>query len=171
MIPIFGGVLFFISLTVHIIIWRIKKPKNDVGALFFILMILPTLLLILFGLGFALAQGRTDLVFFSSLTAVALFYLSLGSAYIQTYPVVQAESPSLEILLAIDQKMPHGLTETDILKLFDNSTLVQKRMQDLINTKLIIEKNNAYHLSNTASHIIRFFHLYRKALGLEFNVG
>lgn len=156
---------FCAALALHIAVWRIRRPKNDILGLLVIFALLPAsaaALLFLsrshFGLG-----G-------SECAAILVLHLAIAAAYIQSYPPAQAVSPSLQILIYVGQS-PDGLSRDQILALFDDAKMVSVRFQDLIHTGLIEPEGSAYRLSPAGRRLIGFFVAYRRWLGLEFKGG
>lgn len=162
-----GLAAFCASLAVHILWWRFRRPKNDIRALFVVFLAAPAAAALVYA-ALPAPEVWTPL----ETLAALLLDLSLACAYIQTYPVAQAVSPSLEILLIVERYKPEGVTESRLLSYYDDRKLVFARLQDLINTSLLIDRGGgAYALSPSARTIIRFFIAYRKLLGLEFKGG
>lgn len=164
-----GFCTFALCWCVHVMMWRSRRPKNDILVLFSIFIFLP---MIAFCSGLILAWTQ-NLFGISSLEfcAVVLLHAALSCAYIQTYPCAQAESPSLAIMLIVARHGSNGISGKEISGHFDDGKLVHSRFQDLINSSLIREKDGAYFLSGFASGLLQFFILYRKILGLGFKTG
>lgn len=163
-----GFSTFLVSWCIHVLWWRIKRPKNDVFALFSIMIFIPVAILLLYSLSAPIPLWPLKLQHFAT---VALLHVALACAYIQTYPCAQAVSPSLEIMLIVNRTMPRGISESELARYFDTTKLVSNRFDDLINTKFIYNKNGVFVLSLSATILIRFFILYRKFLGLELKTG
>ena len=162
---------FLVCLLAHILVWRNRRPKNDIFSLFLIFMIAPSVLLGLYGLAGAAGWAAPGPFSIPEIAALYLLHLALSSAYIQTYPCAQAESPSLKMMLIVSKHMPQGISESDLAKLFDDGKLVHSRFHDLLHTGLMVEKGGRYSLSPVAERIIRFFVVYRKILGLQIKGG
>lgn len=163
-ILLIGCGTFFACLLTHVLVWRLRRPRNDMAALFVIFIFVP--------LGLACLWGWFDSGFSAvEFAAAGLFHLAVSCAYIQSYPPAQAESPSLKMLILIAQHMPQGLTREEVLGHFDNIKLVGTRFQDLVNNNLICRVRGSFYLTPVAKSIILFFVLYRKLLGLEFKGG
>lgn len=160
-----GFVSFSASLAAHIAVWRARRPKNDLLALFVIFMAAPLALFAALWLA-----GALPAVAAPEALAWALLHCAISSAYIQSYPPAQAVSPSLEMMIIIGRS-PDGLSGAEIARHFDNSRLVTVRFHDLINTSLIVRRGDAYVLSGAGRTLITGFVIYRKLLGLEFKGG
>lgn len=95
-----------------------------------------------------------------------IWHTALSSAYIMSYPLFQADCPSLKIILAVNCYMPEGLTEESINKLFSQDALLYDRMEDLVNDGLILSKNGSWVMSYKGRLLSLGFFIYRRLLGL-----
>jgi hypothetical protein len=157
-----GLVSFASALCLHVVWWRVARPKNDLRALFTLFLVLPVLLALIL----AAASDRPA----EDILAVLLLNLALSSAYVQTYPIFHAISPSLEILLLVNRS-PGGLTAEEIAGNFNDAHLVGSRVQDLLRTNLARLEGGAYRLAPAGKAMIRSFLLYRKIIGMPFKGG
>ena len=161
-----GFTLFAACLTLHIVIWRIGRPRSDVRALLVIFMIAPALVVVaLLGASLLTPGGPVP----SVLDAAAILPDPLGApaaAYVLTYPAAQAQSPSLEIAYAVGQSMPRGLSREEILTLLNSETLVHSRVDDLVANRLIRADGDRYMLTPSSTRLIRGFLGFRALLGL-----
>ncbi len=156
--------LFFFSHSLHILIWRFGRPRND--ALVLVLVFLAPLLILPLLAG-NVAQGL-DAVDFA---AICLLQIALGCAYIQIYPASQAQSPSLKIMMIVDRGMPAGVTEENIRKSFRQETLFDERLDDLLLSGLVENTNGQLQLTPRGRQFIFPFLLIRKWVGLPFGEG
>jgi hypothetical protein len=161
-----GFTLFAACLTVHIVVWRLGRPRSDVRALFLILLIGPAIGGVgLLGTVALLTPGGafpTPL----DVAAILLLHATLASAYVQTYPAVQAQSPSLEIAYAIGRSMPRGLSREEILARFGPGALVAARVDDLVANRLVRADGDHFTLTPASTRLIRAFLAFRALLGL-----
>lgn len=160
-----GFTLFAACLMLHVVIWRIGRPRSDARALFVIFLIAPTLGgAALFGASLFALGGPVASPLDSA--AVLLLHWALASAYVLTYPAAQAQSPSLEIAYAVGQSMPRGLSREEILALLSSEALVHSRVDDLIDNRLIRVDGDRYVLTVSATRLVRGFLGLRRLLGL-----
>jgi hypothetical protein len=170
-ILLLGSGTFIIALAIHIIVWRAMRPSKHLFCLGIIFLILPSLaysLLYLFQTSAYLSKYLTSPF---NITFSFLWHFSLSSVYIASYPLFQAECPSLKIVLAVSSSMPRGMTGESIDKLFSQETLLQERLKDLANDRLIILKNDNYVISAKGRLLSVFFLAYRSLLGLPLGEG
>lgn len=154
-----GVGLFLLSLFVHVVIWRFWHPRRHALALF-IIFIMP-----LFLLAFALSIVWTTFQWLD-FASVALLHLALSFAYIQTYPAVQALSPSLRILILVRASMPAGMKEAEIFECFDSKQILDDRIHDLTISHLASETNGVLEITAKGRLFILPFLALRKILGL-----
>jgi hypothetical protein len=105
------------------------------------------------------------------LISVYLLHFALSGAYIMSYPAVEAVSPSLTILLVVKTAMPYGLTFDELSRCFDMRGLLNQRIQDLIDARLVVESNSWFRLTCRGDFIAQFFLYLRKLLGLPVGKG
>ena len=157
-----GTLSFLACLFIHILLWRIARPKNDVRALVFIFLVLPLMALCL--LFFSRFKGE-------EVFAWLLLHMAFSLSYIATYPIAQAVSPSLEIIISAGKQMSRGLTKEEIQSIFDNAGLVLRRLEELLGAKLVFKRDDLYFLSTQGKFLAILFICYRKMLGLQFKTG
>lgn len=151
--------LFLFCLTLHVLIWRGQRPRHQAVALALIFLIPLALLL-----GFASKlQGRLPGI---DLAAIALLHLSLTSAYVQTYPAIQAMSPTLLILLIVQKKIFRGATEAEIASSFKRERLFGDRVQDLLAAGLVRKSKRGLEITLQGSLLVTPLVFLRGLLGL-----
>jgi len=156
-----GIFVFLTVLTIHIFIWRVLKPKNQVSLLFIIFLIIPFM-------GFVLAAFFIKL---AVLLVISLLYFALSCAYIQTYPVFQAVTPSLQIIHLLDKADFKTLTLDEIMNNFTRENLVQDRLEDLLAENFVYQKGDDLFLASKGAFLARTFSFYRSIYGLKMGDG
>ena len=162
--------LFIIMLALHILIWRIRKPKREIISLFLIFIIIPDLLML--GCLCVFPIIKIDPIAIEDLLLTLLLYTALAGAYIQTYPSMQAGSPSLLIVYLIGRnKKPTD--EAEIQKGIQEENFINDRLSDLEAEKLIQYRNSDDFITITkkGSILSNIFILYRKFIGLKEGEG
>lgn len=157
-ILVLGTCSFIITLIIHISVWRLIRPVRQMVWLAAIFIILPSAIYLF--LFYSHYLPEFDIVF------AFLWHIALSSAYIMSYPLFQADCPSLKIILAISSYMPEGITEDSINRLFSQDILLYDRMEDLVNDGLILSKNGSWIISYKGRLLSSFFLIYRRLLGL-----
>lgn len=161
-LPIIYGIsAFLFVLVAHVFIWRIFKPKNQITLLFIIFLAIP----------FVVVMSGLFFIPFKLLLLSALMYFALSCAYIQTYPVFQAVTPSLQIVYFIKKSMPKGLTSHEISDKFSEGSLFRDRVDDLITEKFVYKKSESLYLTKKGAVIAGIFFIYRCLYGLKTGEG
>jgi len=172
LILLFGTCSFAVALILHILVWRIIRPLKHLVWLGVIFIILPLFIYILLSY---LSHTLTGLSkYFTSPFSIAfslLWHLSLSSAYIMSYPLFQADCPSLKIIMAVSASMPEGMTLESINNFFSEDILLYDRLDDLVDDGLILVKNDKCEISLKGRLLSIFFSIYRRSLGLPLGEG
>lgn len=168
-----GFVIFFFSLCLHVIIWRWFNPGKKIAFLLLIFIAIPVGSYFVFSniihIDYKLS---TVSVSGTDWMAVYMLHISLSLAYILSYPAVEAASPSLVILLMMDNSKEDGLVFNDLSNCFRDDMVLQPRIQDLINSGLIIESHDGYYrLTPRGITFVKCFILLRRLLGLPIGKG
>ncbi len=169
-------VLFSAAVCLHIAVWRLVKPRGHISALAFVFLVFPAILsIVAMSLGQGVLYGA-GLSFAASLNreewaSALLMHLSFSSAYILTYPAIQAGCPSLRMLLIIGSGMPEGIAHDNLRNEFGIETLFLPRVKDLLDSGFVKEDKDNLMLTARGRILAGFFALYRKAIGLPAGRG
>jgi hypothetical protein len=170
-IILFGFSSFFTIFIIHLIIWRIFRPKNDLGLLLILFIFIPFIIFALL-----LIYNTKNLFFLTNpqLILIFLFYFSFGLAYTQFYPGLKESSPTLAIINLLGRKKDKVRIET-INEMFSNHNLIDGRIISLKKIRLIktikINKEEELILTKAGQFFAKFFFIYRRILGLEEGKG
>ena len=93
-----------------------------------------------------------------------MFYLSLLLAYMITYTALEADSPSLVMVMAISSAAPDGLDKTRFDQMMSDDTLIVPRIKDLVLDKMAYVDGEKYHLTPKGILMAQIFVFYRKLL-------
>lgn len=156
-------------LMCHVALWRLAPPRSDVRALFVIFLAVP----IAIALGFVAVASSAGGQWPPGLDVLAILLLhgALSLAYIQTYPAVQAQSPSLEIAHAVFKSEPRGLSREEVLRALGARRLVDDRLEDLVANRLVRASGDRYALTLLSTCIVKVFLGFRSLLGLPSRGG
>lgn len=164
----YGLGIFGISVLAHLIIWRVRPPRRGIN----------TLLRIFFGSLIGALSGLAVLSFtcpcvneflpksLPEYLEIALFVVSLAFSYVITYTAVEAQSPSIDMVMKIAAAGPGGLPSAEFDKLAADEVLVVPRVIDLLNDGMIYDEDGKYRLTGNGSMFVKVFILYRKFLKL-----
>lgn len=169
-IIIYGFLVFFVCLTIHIFFWKIKPPKNSTWILFLMFLIIPTVIFLWIIIGL---ENLKNIIHLSvlDLVEILILHLSLSLVYISSYPAAEAVSPSLDIILLIASSEKQKITKENIIKQYTEKKLITERVEDLRKSNIIIEKGECFELKPAGKFMIYFFILYRRILGLPAQGG
>lgn len=155
-----AAILFFLTcLFLHACVWRLRLPRNRPAALFFIFVLVPS----------ALSIFLSVLMPSVPIEAWALLLFldfSLSSAYILSYPAVEAVSPTLVIALQLCEAGENGVARAELADFFKSDNVFRPRINDLIDSGLVNERDGLISLTSKGKTLAGFFILYRRALGL-----
>ncbi len=160
---IWGGIIFLLSFFIHIILWKIHLPKYQTAALLYIFFL--TLFLSIVTLYFFPKVG--ELTGFStpedcwSYLHLALFVMSLTFAYIITYSALEADSPTLSILLMLNQAGPDGLEPVVLERFIDQRPFIGARMECLLHDNMAVLENGKYKTTPKGRWLAKLLLFYR----------
>lgn len=167
-IPIIGLLIFLLCFFIHIIWWRWECPRRDVFALFIIFFIIPVILIFCY---YILYRIKTPQSTFINLISILLFHTPLSSAYIMSYPVIQAGCPTLDILLVVNKLMPNGVTKERIRQLLGEDALLDIIVKKMIEGGLAREMDGIIIPTRIGRIIATIFIVFRSFLGISGGKG
>lgn len=171
-ILLIGIFIFIVCLFIHIVIWRLWCPKRKVAVLLLLFILLPFLFIVGYR-GFEWFGFAPPIISFTMIewSAIYLIHFALSSAYILSYPAIEAVSPSLAILLIIGDSILHGVVHEDLLHVFDDEVVLEPRLKDLIEAGLIIKSDGYLMVTSRGITFVKCFMLLRCLLGLPIGKG
>ncbi len=164
-----GLTIFCLSFLLHLVIWKIHLPKRQTD----------TLLQIFFGgliIGVLILWGIQDFMpllgtyipeDLSEYLHISLFVISLTLAYVITYSGLEADSPSLVMIMTIANAGSDGLAKKSFMQTMSDETLVKPRIMDLVRDKMVYMDKDRYKPTLKGSLFVLIFILYRKLLNLQ----
>lgn len=170
-IIIFGFLIFFVIFLLHLLLWRIFKPKNDLVLLLILFIFIPSILFILF-----IILNKKYLLFFNNfeLLLIFLLYISFGLAYTQLYPGLKESSPTLAIINLLGRNKNEVKREV-IYAMLCNYNSIDDKIISLQNLRLIktkkINEEDVLILTQAGNIFANMFIIYRKFLGLKEGKG
>lgn len=175
-VVITGIASFSACMFLHLLVWRAFRPRRSILLLFAVFYALPAFFFLILFLSrntVPVAVWTPSLMSFGAAEWAAVFLMhgALSSAYILTYPAIQASAPSLKMLLIIGSGMPEGITHENLKKEFGVETLFIPRINDLLDSGFVKEDKDMLMLTATGRMLAGFFALYRKVIGLPAGRG
>lgn len=93
---------------------------------------------------------------------ICLFFTSLTLAYMITYSALEADSPSLVMVMTISNAEPEGLDKKVFEQLMSDDILVMPRIKDLLIDHMVYMEGNVYRLTAKGALMATLFLFYRK---------
>jgi len=167
LLMIMGIVSFVFGLGLHVVVWRIRKPKRHLLALLLVFGLIYGVSLFIFSYfpWFNAYLRSWNLALYS------LFYFALSCAYIQFYPAAQAQSPSLQLMLAVGKAGSQGLCEEAIVRQFATQDLRESRLNDLLDARLVAESGGKLKLTQQGKLFVTPFIGIRQLIGYDEGQG
>jgi hypothetical protein len=158
----FGFIGFLIFLLIHSFVWNIFRISAEIKCLFgliiFHLFIFNSLMIFVCGFEF------------DNFIMTNILLSSLLLAYIQTYPALREDIPSVKILMLVNQHQGINFKELiDNKKL--NKDLKGSKENDLLNDGFIIDKKTHFELTKIGKFIAQIFKFYRKLINIQCKTG
>jgi hypothetical protein len=159
---------FFLSLTVHVGVWRLRLPKHHTRALLLIFALVPVV-----GAGVLLMMGRNPGwpgLQLADVPGMALFYLGATACYLITYAGVEEVSPSLLIIRALEAAPAKGCTRDELAALITKERFVLPRLRALQRDGLLAPADTGAALTarglraaRVATRLAQIFNLHESA--------
>jgi hypothetical protein len=96
-----------------------------------------------------------------------VLYAALAIAWVVTYPPIQADSPSMTIVLDVDRAGPLGRSRAELLEHLDDAALILPRLEDLVTLGLVDTRQGRYVLRPAGAKIARFNLAFRALMKME----
>lgn len=158
---------FSLWIVAHLVVWRIRKPAGQYAAL----TGLGAAALAVSAAGFAAVRsgspGLRTLVPATTLEYVDFLMLYVALAYLVTYSAIQADSPTMTLVLRLGEAGPSGLSVDEMLADLDDDVLVTLRLEDLVAGNLVRRHDGRYVISRRGALLAKTYIVYRRLLGME----
>ncbi len=148
--------LQLVALTAHVIVWRIRLPRNHTKTLLAIFAAV-------FGLWLAaFAPLSTSL---PDVLQTGLCYLSISLAYTITYSTIEGDSPTLSLILLIADSGDRGVHANDLVAFLSRRPFIQARIAALIRSGLVREVGDRFIAVSSPPIAFRIILRFRKLFG------
>lgn len=168
-----GLTLFFLSLLVQLVIWKVRVPARQTMSLLYIFFGIMVL-----GVAYLCVSTRLGLPFSGfapSGTAqylqLLLFLVAVALGYTIAYSGIEADSPSLVMVLEVADAGPGGLSEEVFYERLDDEVLVAPRVRDLFRDRHVYKDGEVIRLTGKGRRFIGIFIMFRKILGAPLRGG
>jgi len=166
---VFSLFLTAAAFIIHFIIWKIRLPVHQKSILIYIFSV--TLIA-----GLALLFKFRENISLLGINApqelheyfqICIFFISVSLAYMVTYSALEADSPSLVMIMTIANSGKEGLSQKNFGEKINNDTLIIPRLKDTLSEKLAYLKEDKYNLTPKGRIISSIFMIYRKIIKRE----
>lgn len=160
---------FSLLLVVQVVVWRFRRRSGHYVALLALALFVFAAVLagiaILHATAFPAARllPATPLAYWN----FAMLYGVLVLAYMITYSAVQADSPTMAVLLRIEEAAPRGLSRDELIARLGDDVLIVPRVRDLVASGLAVLERGRYVISGRGSLLARTYMAYRALLRME----
>lgn len=164
-----GALLAFVLLfAAQIVVWRLRRGGGHYAPLLGLALGVLAVALA----GFAALAGAGPLARWLPGTLLdawtfAMLYGALVLAYMVTYSAVQADSPTMAILLSVEEAGLRGRSHAELLAELDDSVLVVPRLDDLVSSGLAARQGERYAARPGGALLARTYIVYRRLLRME----
>lgn len=156
-----GLLAFALLIAAHVAIWRVRRPAAQYAALVALATGVLAIALTAFRIAAVSLGSAPDWLPRSPLeylTAIEL-YAALFLSYVTTYSAVQADSPTMTILLLIERAGAAGCTRDELRARLNDRVLVIPRLDDLAAGNLVRFDRGRYvvtprGIAMTAPHVV-----------------
>ncbi len=164
-----GSALFVLAFFIHLVLWKVKLPKRQTKAILQIFFaVLFVGILVLWNLPDSpIIWGITPPVSLRGYIQISLFFISLTLAYIITYSAIEADSPSLVIVTAIEKAGSSGLDKKHFNELMTDEILIKPRLKDILLNKMAEMDGDKYVLTPKGTLFARIFVFYRTIMNVS----
>ncbi len=153
------------AFVLHVAVWRVRVPRRQTRSLLLIFFgALVAALALLVGLSRAGGLPPTSRLGPTCLHLV-LFHTAITLAYVITYSAVEADSPSLLIVLAVAEAGRDGLPVKRLEERLNDDVLVRPRLANLVRDGTIARGSDGCRLTRKGRAFIRIFIAARRVLG------
>jgi hypothetical protein len=159
--------LFLIGTLIHILWWRIRLPSSQTSAL---LKIYSTTFLAWIAL-WATGKNFFWITSRSNLVECSLLYGSVVLAYIVTYSAIEAESPTLTIMMMVHEGPACGIRIDQIYAYVDRHPFLRSRLEGLVASGTVVIENDKIKAGRPPSLPIRLVIEYRNLFGHLESIG
>jgi hypothetical protein len=148
------------ALAAHLVWWRIRLPRRQTRAI-----ILITLGAWLAGVSIVRWEAGAEGFSAVQMLHVALVVVSVLGAYIISYSALEADSPTLVMMLLLDKAGQEGMDEAEFLASLDDSVLILPRLDDLVRDGMAsVDTCGRFRLRPKGLALLRLIEIHRSIL-------
>ena len=162
----YGSLLIFAAFFLHLIIWQIRVPKRQTRALmqcFLGVFVVGSFIFRYYSPAISVF-GLHPPVALTEYFSIGFYFISITLAYIITYSAIEADSPSLMIIMKIHEASESGLNMESLKADLNNSRVILPRLKDLLIDKMAELEEGKYRLRVKGRLMAKLFSSYRNLM-------
>jgi len=164
---IYGSLLIFAAFSLHLIIWQIRVPKRQTRAViqcFLVVLVVGAFILRHYSSAISVF-GLHPPIALRAYFSIGFYFISITLAYIITYSAIEADSPSLMIIMKIHEAGESGFKMESLEADLNNSSVILPRLKDLLIDKMAELEEGKYRLRAKGRLMAKLFSCYRNLMG------
>jgi hypothetical protein len=159
-----GLATFASSWILHLIIWRIHRPKAYPIWLPIIFMVIPAIVWV----ALIMMSRLPPSLDFMTVVNGFMLNLAISACYSGGYAGIIEYSPSAEILRAVRKHMPEGVPVDElVVPTISEDALTGKRILHLIQSEMITLNEGIVELTPKGRKVVTICQVYRKIFGMR----
>lgn len=166
LVLIYSLLLFSLAFIIHVVFWKIYLPKRQTKVLLQIFFgILSAGILSLISISFFVSE--VDNIVPQKIPEylhICLIFISLTLSYMITYSALEADSPTLVMVMTIEKSGDRGLDKEEFDRILNDDLLIKPRIRDLITDKMAYLDGEKYKLTSKGILFALIFIFYRRLL-------
>lgn len=159
---VYGISLFIVALTMHVLLWKLFCIRKEVLWLIVVFMAIPFMVLVTL-----CVAGYLGIIV---VAAVGMLHMALAVVYVQTYPALREDIPSMRILMLVHENHG-GLTRHDLVARLARHKLFEAKILDLENDSFVRVMDGKMTLTTAGAALAAIFNFYRRLLGCDAGKG
>jgi len=169
-----GVLMIGVALGVHVLWWRIRLPKNQMGGLlkiFVSLFVLWTVSVVFLNTVEGCGMGCiTDISMLEGIYT-AFFYFAMALTYTLAYSAIEADSPSLTIVRIISESPEGRIRKDDLYGRLNFDRFLEARVKALLTDGMLLELGGRYTVARKGYMAARIVVVYRRVMGVKDELG
>ena len=163
-----GLTIVFCAFILHLIWWKIKIPQRQTKALLKIFF--GTFIFWLFTLqSLQVANAQLPpffLINWPEYFHISLMVVALSLSYISFYTALEVDSPTLVMILKIEETGLEGMDKNLFENILNDDLLVKPRVKDLIRDKMAFWEEDRIKITTKGKRLVWALQFHRKIIGV-----
>lgn len=167
-----GLTLLLGMLAVHVLRWKLALPQNQLAALLKLILAVAALWLAAnFGLWLAGGSLGPLPLPLAPCALVLFFYLASAFAYVMLFSTIDADSPSITILLALNAAGEQGVPMHELSRRTGMDRFFSSRIERMLADRMIAREGDGLVPAAKGLFLLRFVGLWRVVMGAPADLG